>query len=104
MGKYHSINNLKVSKVLFSFVNNELLKDLEISSEKFWQGFDNIIHELAPQNKKLIETRQVLQKKIDDWHIKNRGNEIEIEDYKKFLQKVQLHFLYLCFEKQNHET
>ena len=85
---YQKVHNLKVSDELLSFINNELLKDLEISSEKFWLGFDSMIHELAPQNKKLIEIREVLQKKIDDWHIKNKGNEIKIENYKEFLQKI----------------
>ena len=60
---YQNVHNLKVSDELLSFINNELLKDLEISSEKFWLGFDRMIHELAPQNKKLIEKREVLQKK-----------------------------------------
>ena len=85
---YQNVHNLKVSDELLSFINNELLKDLEISSEKFWLGFDSMIHELAPQNKKLIEIREVLQKKIDDWHIKNKGNEIKIENYKEFLRKI----------------
>jgi len=29
-----------------------------------------------------------LQKKIDQWHIKNKGNKIEIEQYKKFLKEI----------------
>ncbi len=86
--KYQNVNNLKVSDELFSFVNDELLKETSISPEKFWQGFDNIVHELSPLNKKLIEKREILQKKIDDWHIKNRGAEIKIEEYKKFLKEI----------------
>ena len=86
--KYQNVNNLKVSDELLSFVNDELLKETSISPEKFWQGFDNIVHELSPLNKKLIEKREVLQKKIDDWHIKNRGAEIKIEEYKKFLKEI----------------
>ena len=85
---YQNVNNLKISEELLSFVNKELLKDLDISSEKFWEGFDNAVHDLAPQNKKLIQIRENLQKKIDDWHIKNKGNEIEIEQYKKFLREI----------------
>ena len=85
---YQNVNNLKISEELLSFVNKELLKDLDISSEKFWEGFDNAVHDLAPQNKKLIQTRKNLQKKIDDWHINNKGNEIEIEQYKKFLKEI----------------
>ena len=86
--KYQNVNNLKVSNELLSFVNDELLKETSISPKKFWQGFDNMVHELSPQNKKLIEKREILQKKIDDWHIKNRGAEIKIEEYKKFLKDV----------------
>ena len=85
---YQNVNNLRVSDELLSFVNDELLKETSISPEKFWQGFDNIVHELSPLNKKLIEKREILQKKIDDWHIKNRGAEIKIEEYKKFLKEI----------------
>ena len=85
---YQNVNNLKISEELLSFVNNELLKDLDISSEKFWEGFDNAVHDLAPKNKELIQIRENLQKKIDDWHIKNKGNKIEIEQYKKFLREI----------------
>ncbi len=85
---YQNVNNLKVSKKLLSFVNEELLIGTNISPENFWKGFDQAVHELAPRNKELIKIRENLQKKIDEWHIKNRGNEIKIEDYKNFLKKI----------------
>jgi len=85
---YQDIGNLKVSRELLSFVDKELLKDTGISPEKFWPGFDAIVHELAPRNKELIEIREKLQKKIDDWHIKNKGKQIKIEEYKKFLVNI----------------
>ena len=85
---YKSVNNLKVSEDLLSFVDNELLKDTGISPEKFWLGFSNAVHELAPKNKELINTREILQKKIDDWHIKNKGKKTKLEDYKKFLKEI----------------
>ena len=85
---YQDVNNLKIAKELLSFVNNELLKDINISAEKFWSDFDRIVHELAPKNKELLKIRESLQKKIDEWHIKNKGNEIKIENYKKFLKEI----------------
>ena len=85
---YQIIKNLKVSNVLLSFVNNELLEGTDISPEKFWSGFDDIIHNLAPINKKLIETREILQKKINEWHIENKDNEFSIDQYKKFLKEI----------------
>ncbi len=85
---YQSVNNLKVSEKLLNFINNELLKDTKITPEKFWSGFDKAVHELTPKNKELLEIRENLQKKIDDWHIKNKGKEININEYKDFLKKI----------------
>jgi malate synthase len=86
--KYTKIQNLSVSTKLLNFINNELLKDTEISPKKFWEGFDKAVHELAPRNKELIQTREDLQKKIDNWHIKNKSNEIDLNKYKKFLKEI----------------
>jgi malate synthase len=86
--QYTKIQNLSVSNKLFTFINNELLKDTNISSEKFWKGFDKAVHELAPKNKELIQIREDLQKKIDTWHIKNKGNKINLEKYKNFLKEI----------------
>ena len=86
--KYIKIHDLKVSNKIYDFVNNELLKDTEITPENFWEGFDNAVHELAPRNKELLNIRDQLQQKIDDWHIKNKGSEINIVEYKKFLLEI----------------
>jgi malate synthase len=86
--KYTKINNLSVSDDLLNFIDNELLKDTEISPNKFWLGFDRAVHELAPRNKELIQTREDIQKKIDSWHIKNKGNEINLKEYKEFLKEI----------------
>jgi len=86
--QYTKIHNLSVSNKLLNFVNEELLKDTNISSEKFWEGFDRAVHELAPRNKDLLRIREDLQKKIDAWHIENKGNEINLEVYKNFLKEI----------------
>ena len=86
--KYHNVNNLKVSEQMLAFVNNDLLKETNISPEKFWLGFDKVIHELAPKNVELIKIRENLQKKIDKWHIENKGKKIDLSEYKKFLKDI----------------
>ncbi len=85
---YESINSLKVSKELLSFVNNELLIDTDITPEKFWSGFDAAANELAKKNRDLLNVRKNLQKKINEWHIENKGQKIKIEEYKKFLKDI----------------
>jgi len=86
--QYTKIHNLSVSNNLLNFVNEELLKDTNISSKNFWEGFNKVVHELAPENKDLLKIREDLQKKIDDWHIQNKGNEINLKEYKKFLKEI----------------
>ena len=86
--QYTKINDLSVSNDLLNFVNKELLINTKISSEKFWEGFSKTIHELTPKNKELIKTRENLQKKIDEWHIQNKGNDIDFKEYKKFLKEI----------------
>ena len=86
--KYQSVNNLKISQDLLTFVNEELLEGTNILPEKFWSGFDKTIHELAPKNLELIKTREKLQKSIDTWHIKNKDKKINIDEYKKFLKDI----------------
>ena len=86
--KYISINNLKVSEILFNFINDDLLKNTKIAKEYFWKGFDKAGHELAPINKDLLKKRDIIQKQIDEWHIKNKGNQINLEEYKNFLHEI----------------
>ena len=82
--KYTKINNLKVSEKLSKFVNDELLKNTNVSPENFWVGLEKTLDELAPKNRELIKFREDLQKKIDEWHIKNKGKEFNLKEYKKF--------------------
>ena len=84
--KFIKINNLSVDKILADFIDNELLLDTNISPKKFWDGFDRVVHELAPKNKELLEIRETLQKEIDLWHKKNKFEEFNLEDYKNFLR------------------
>ncbi len=86
--KYQTVNNLKIADKLLAFVNEELLKNTEISPDQFWSDFDKAVHELAPKNRELIKFRDELQNKIDDWHLKNKGNKIDIGEYKKFLKEI----------------
>jgi malate synthase len=85
---YINIGNLKVSQNLADFVNTELLNGTNLSPERFWEGFDKVVHELAPKNKELIDVRKDLQNKINNWHKLNKGNEINLEDYKNFLKEI----------------
>ena len=86
--KYIKIKNLSIAESLLNFVNKELLPGTKIKKEKFWYGFDKSVHELSVKNKELLEERDRLQKKIDDWHKTRKGEKIEIKKYTEFLKKI----------------
>ena len=86
--KFIKINNLSVDKILADFIDKELLLGTNISPKKFWDGFDKVVHELAPKNRELLEIRETIQKEIDLWHKKNKFEDFNLEDYKKFLKDI----------------
>ena len=51
--KYINIENLSVSEILYTFINDEALPNTEIDKSDFWSGFDKTVHELVVTNKKL---------------------------------------------------
>ena len=86
--KYTTLGKLSIASELLDFVNNELLPGTNVTKENFWNGLDKCAHELAPKNKKLLDIRENLQKKIDDWHKDKKGEEIDIKEYSNFLVEI----------------
>ncbi len=86
--KYISQGKLSIASKLLDFVNNELLPGTNVTKEDFWSGLDKYAHELAPKNRKLLEFREDLQKKIDIWHRDRKGEKIDIKEYSNFLIEI----------------
>ncbi len=81
-------NGLKVDNKLLNFIENEALPGTEVSSEQFWNGFSEIVNSLNPKNRELINKREIIQKQIDEWHKKNKGNIHNTEEYTNFLREI----------------
>ena len=90
-------NGLKISTKLFDFINNEAIPGTGIKSDNFWNSFGEAVHELAPINKNLIQKREDVQKKIDEWHKKNKGKELNKKEYTDFLRSIS----YIVEEKKD---
>ncbi len=85
---YIKKNSLKIDSILFEFVNSEALPGTSLTQDDFWNGFEEVVNDLAPVNKKLIEKRETIQKEIDNWHIKNKGKNFDKDEYIKFLKSI----------------
>ena len=86
--QYQSVGKLYVNKILYNFVNNELLKNTKIKSKKFWEGLDKSLYELREKNEKFLHIRKELQNSIDNWHLNNKGKKFNIKKYKRFLLNI----------------
>ena len=82
--KYISQGQLSITSKLLDFVNNELLPGTNVTKEDFWSGLDKYAHELAPKNRKLLEFRENLQKKIDIWHKDKKEKKLILKNIQIF--------------------
>ncbi len=94
---YIKQNNLKIDQILFEFINKEVIPGTNIKSDDFWDKFEKVVHELAPINKNLIEKREIIQKKIDEWHKKNKDKDFNKKEYTDFLKSTS----YIYEEKED---
>ena len=65
---------LKISSTLYEFINNEVFPNIDLNNEEFWKYFSEVVHELSPENRALIQKRESIQKRIDDWHKSNKSD------------------------------
>jgi malate synthase len=90
-------DKLEINQAFYEFVVNDILPETGIDIEYFWQSVQSILTEFIPRNKSLLETRDTLQKQIDDWHIQHRNKEHNPQAYKQFLKDIN----YLVEEGDN---
>ncbi|KAA8730993.1 malate synthase G [Acinetobacter qingfengensis] len=76
---------LAIAKELYDFIENEALPNSGLDSATYWKNFEQVVVDLSPKNKALLEKRDVLQKQIDEWH---RNNPFELNAYKAFLTDI----------------
>ena len=79
---------LQVAESLHALLSTEVLPGTGIDSDTFWQSFENILNDLAPQNKALLEKRDAIQVRMDEWYKDNAGPIQDMAAYKAFLTEI----------------
>ncbi|EZP76923.1 malate synthase G [Parageobacillus genomosp. 1] len=87
MEQYAKVGNLQVAKLLYEFINEEVLPGSGVDGEKFWKDFETLIADLTPRNKALLARRDEIQAKLNEWHKEHRSN-FDMEQYKAFLTEI----------------
>ena len=86
-----AIHNLQVANSLLRFINDQMLPATGLDKDKFWQGFNDIVADLAPKNIALLAERDRIQTAMDEWHTVNPGPVSEgkaMKAYRKYLSQI----------------
>ncbi|MCV4281879.1 malate synthase G [Pseudomonas capsici] len=88
MTDFIKCQRLKVAVTLQRFVDEEVLPGTGLDREAFWEGFDELVHDLAPLNRDLLAERDRLQGELDKWHKAHPGPISDMPAYRSFLQSI----------------
>jgi len=88
MSQMTTRHGLQVAAELDRFIEDEALPGTGVDSAAFWQGFDALVHDLAPKNRALLAERDRLQTELDDWHRANPGPVSDLAAYQAFLESI----------------
>jgi len=78
----------QIADCLHHLVNQEVLPDLPIKQQGFWQAVANVLNEFIPRNNALLATRDTLQSKIDTWHLDKSNAPFSQQKYQQFLTDI----------------
>ena len=82
------VAGLQVAKVLYDLIEDQVLPGLGLSSSTYWKGLATILDEFVPRNIALLEERDLLQAKLDEWYGRHSGKRIDAEEYHAFLLEI----------------
>jgi malate synthase len=81
-------SGLSVDVRLAGFIEDAALPGTGVDPARFWQGFSELVHELAPRNRALLARREELQAKLDAWHLSRRGQAHDADAYRSYLEEI----------------
>ena len=78
---------LSIDSALYDFLVDEALPGTGVDAERYFADFSAIVHDLAPENRALLKTRDALQEKLDAWYCEN-GAPSDMAAYEAFLREI----------------
>ena len=82
------IGGLKVDAKLYNIVRKEIAPGTGVNAERFWKSLGEIVRDLGPKNRALLDKRDRLQAQIDQWHTARKNQSFNREEYTAFLKEI----------------
>ena len=83
-----TIGSLSIDPALEALVREEIIPGLGLDAEDFWNSFSQILNDLTPRNRELLEKRDRIQQQIDDWHLNRMEKPHDPQAYQEFLRSI----------------
>ncbi|WP_025897780.1 malate synthase G [Sneathiella glossodoripedis] len=88
MPNYIQVGQLKVAEELHKFVEAELVPGLDFDAGHIWSSLEKLIDDFAPRNRELLQKRDDIQQKMDDWCKAHMGQQTDMAAYRQFLLDI----------------
>ena len=88
MSERVGIGGLEIARCLHDLINDEIAPGTGIAAETFWRSLADIVRDLGPKNRALLDRRAQLQARIDAWHAERTAQPIDPAEYRGFLESI----------------
>jgi malate synthase len=88
MGNRIEVGQLKIDEGLYRLVQDEIVSGTGVEADAFWTSLGEIVADLAPKNRALLNKRDALQQRIDEWYLSTKGEPVEPNEYEGFLAEI----------------
>jgi len=88
MSEYVETAGLRVARPLHKLVEQEIAPGTDVDPGAFWKALADIVRDLGPRNRELLDRRDALQERIDAWHLEHRGRAHDHAAYTAFLREI----------------
>jgi malate synthase len=84
MTNYIDTAGLRVARVLDDLVRDSIAPGTGIAAEAVWKTLADVVTEIGPRHQALLDQRDQLQARIDEWLHARRGRPLPGDDYLTF--------------------
>ena len=82
------VGQLKIDEGLYRLVRDQIAPGTGVEANAFWASLGEIVADLAPKNRTLLDKRDALQQRIDEWYLSTKGEPVEPNEYEDFLGEI----------------
>lgn len=85
---YKPLDGISVGSALHDFLVTEALPGSGVDPDTFFAGLATLVNEFGPRNRELLEVREQMQARLDQWHRDHRDGPHDAHAYRALLEEM----------------